>query len=559
MKEFFKAFVYFVENGLPEKLAKDLAEKVTGIKAPTGKIEIPKTKSPDEFQIPKAADDVMEASDNVSGSYAAGDTKYNADVLAEELARKRGFIEDDGIQDATDMSQVEYSKLYSEAYEFLTGLNRLNKPVKRTPSVKKLATKKERGELVFVNSKMSNPLNNKMVLKGLDGTTESLYSQLRIEQEAMKNGMEQNLKYILENNIALGKKDLDNLFYNAKTYNDLTKKVSKLGDDLVNADKSPEKIYQDYRNTQLTKRFGADENTLKSMIESMDDTINESALNMNKIKKLLGEIEDIRSGKSEKDRMAIVKRKYQSKGYGPNEGIFRSLTRQFLRDEIESGRVETTPGIYNAMKTGNHPFIDPIKVFRHHYGDDAFDALEKYIDNNYPAFGSPGMRYPGRFEFRKIGLVPKNKKAPGKTYAHYSLPDEIDAEIELIDNLILDYQAGKSPMIRSKEELLEAIRTQNENRAKYVKIKNEIAPEDAKVKPGDELLETAEVVPIKQEGIISDVDLNIDRGPKKLNNIELYGDETFDELKYIEENGVHPRDLDPREGFARGGIVEVLI
>ena len=30
-------------------------------------------------------------------------------------------------------------------------------------------------------------------------------------------------------------------------------------------------------------------------------------------------------------------------------------------------------------------------------------------------------------------------------------------------------------------------------------------------------------------------------------------------LKYIEENGVHPRDLDPREGFARGGIVEVLI
>ena len=39
------------------------------------------------------------------------------------------------------------------------------------------------------------------------------------------------------------------------------------------------------------------------------------------------------------------------------------------------------------------------------------------------------------------------------------------------------------------------------------------------------LLETAEVVPIKQEGIISDVDLKIDRGPKTLNNVELYGDE----------------------------------
>ena len=34
----------------------------------------------------------------------------------------------------------------------------------------------------------------------------------------------------------------------------------------------------------------------------------------------------------------------------------------------------------NALKSGNHPFIDPIKIFRHHYGDDAFDILGKYID-----------------------------------------------------------------------------------------------------------------------------------------------------------------------------------
>ena len=171
------------------------------------------------------------------------------------------------------------------------------------------------------------------------------------------------------------------------------------------------------------------------------------------------------------------------------------------------------------------------------------------------------MKYPGRFEFRKQGLVVKNKKAPGKTYAHYSLPDEIDAEIELIDRLILDYQQGKSPMIRSKEELLEAIRAQNETRAKYVKIRNEIAPEDAKVKPGDEILETAEVTPIKQEGILT----NVDNTAKKLEKlegktfkgVELYGDETFDELKYIDEYGVHPRDLDPQEGFAKGGIVSL--
>ena len=70
---------------------------------------------------------------------------------------------------------------------------------------------------------------------------------------------------------------------------------------------------------------------------------------------------------------------------------------------------------------------------------------------------------------------------------------------------------------------------------------------------------TADVVPIKQEGIIDNTALNINRNIETLNNVKLYGDETIDELKYIEENGVHPRDLDPREGFARGGIVEVLI
>ena len=470
MKEFFKAFIYFMENGLPEKLAKELAEKVTGVKA-------------DDFN-------------------------RNIDDLS---------IEDVRIKD------------------------------KGQP--KKLATKKEICELVFVNSKISNPMKSKMVLQGLDGTTESIYSQFRLEQEAIKKGMEKNLKYILDNNVALSSKDKDNLFYNAKIYNDLTKQVSKLSDDLVADGKNPQQVFDDYKDTFTKKQLGFKAEDIKK-----DPMFIES---MNKIQKLIREMEDIKSGKADTDRKALVKRQYQGKGYGPNEGIYRTLARQFLRDEIEAGRIETTQNIYNAMKSGSHPFIDPIKVFRHHYGDDAFNNLSAYIDATYDF--NQGSMYPGRFRFRQLGLVPKNKKAPGKTYAHYSLPDEIDAEIESIDNLISDIELGKSPMVRNKTEMLEAIRTQNEKRAKYVKIRNEIAPEDTKVQPGDDLLETAEVVPIKQEGIISNVDLNIDRGIKKLEGVELYGDETFDELKYIKENGVHPRDLDPREGFARGGIVEVLI
>ena len=209
------------------------------------------------------------------------------------------------------------------------------------------------------------------------------------------------------------------------------------------------------------------------------------------------------------------------------------------------------------MKKGNHPFIDPIKVFRHHFGDDAFDILGKYIDEN--AFSSSGIQYPGRFEFRKMGLVVKNKTAPGKTYEHYSLPGEIDQQIADVDKVIKTIEEGNNPFFKTKED----IKNQNSKRANLVKIRNEIAPEDTKQLPGDELLETAEVVPIKEEGILTGVDNTAEKlqklKGKTFKGVELYGDEDFNELQYIDKYGVHPRDLDPQEGFARGGIVEVLI
>ena len=86
-------------------------------------------------------------------------------------------------------------------------------------------------------------MKNKMVLQGLDGTTESAYSQFRIELEAYKNGLENNLKFLRDNNKGLGGKDLDNVRYNMKIIRDLETKVNQLADDLIKADKEPEKIY----------------------------------------------------------------------------------------------------------------------------------------------------------------------------------------------------------------------------------------------------------------------------------------------------------------------------
>ena len=95
------------------------------------------TPDPRVIQPKGAKVDTMRAHENISGGsgYAQGDTKYNADILGEEIARMRGLI-DEG-QDATDMNPKEYSKIYDEAYSYLTQLRVLNRKPK-TEGIEKL-------------------------------------------------------------------------------------------------------------------------------------------------------------------------------------------------------------------------------------------------------------------------------------------------------------------------------------------------------------------------------------------------------------------------------------
>ena len=394
--DFLKAYVYFVESGLPEKLAKQLAESVTGA---------------------KADDKTLKA------------------------------------------FEPEVKKQYGS----------------KTP--KKLATKKERGDINFITTKIPDPQKSDFVLQGLDGTTESLYSRFRLEKDSIKKGMIQQMNRAKENNMAISGKDLDNIIYNLKIYKSMDDKVNSLADELVDAGKEPEKIFKDFTGNFLNRKRSANEPFEKRLDEEyikdegIMKSLNES---LDKMQKQIDEINEIKSGKKQDMERDQRKLKFQGKGYGEDSPIYRSLARQFLRDEIEAGRIETSQRIYNAMKTGSDPQIDAIKIFRHHYGDDAFDNLGNYIDTTFNF--DKGIQYPGRFEFRKRGIVVRNKKAPGNTYEHYSLPDEIDQEIREIDGVIENIQAGKNPLYKNKDEIVQGILEQNSRRANFVKVKNEITP-----------------------------------------------------------------------------------
>jgi len=395
--DFLKAFVYFMDNGIPQKEAKELAESVT----------------------------------------------------------------------RTKVTDDETLKAFTPE---------IKKTTETTP--KKLATKKQRGDLTFVNTKISDPQKSKMVLQGLDGTTESIYSQFRLEQEAIKKGMIRDLSYIKNNNIALGTKDKDNLLYNIKIYNSLTKKVNELGGEL----KEPEKIFQDYK-----KVVSAPKTKLGTITKDMQTS-------MDKIQKAIDEIEDIRSGKKQSRQMKEARLKFQGKGYGENEGMYRYLSRQFLVEQGKAGKIDLDPNVLKRLDE-NPGTIDAIKIFRHHYGDDAFDKLGDYIDDVFFDMDFDlGPRYPGQKTFEDLGVVVKNKSKPGETVRHYDLPGEIDQEIKEIDELISIIEAGDSPFYRTKEAMVRGILDANSRRAQLVKVRNDLVPEDTQKLAGDDLLESAEII-----------------------------------------------------------------
>ena len=116
----------FLKRGAAEM--QDVRQKV--VKFPEGgkdKTDFFTTRpDPRVKQPPGAKMDIQRANENLAGgaNYAEGDTKFNADVLADEIARMRGANRE-------DLPVDDQIKLYGEAYDYLTEFNRLNNPSAR--------------------------------------------------------------------------------------------------------------------------------------------------------------------------------------------------------------------------------------------------------------------------------------------------------------------------------------------------------------------------------------------------------------------------------------------
>ena len=101
----------------------------------------------------------------------------------------------------------------------------------------------------------------------------------------------------------------------------------------------------------------------------------------------------------ESARKALLKRMNEGKGFAGgvfgarNDGFFRAVVRPFLLDQHAKGKIKLADNTLESLKNaddlkggGDFMSADPVRVFRQHYGDDAFDLIPEQ-----EAFG--GGRY----------------------------------------------------------------------------------------------------------------------------------------------------------------------
>ena len=159
--------------------------------------------------------ELMEVSDDVSPSYASGDTKYNAQVLADGLAEKRYNVEFD------DLDQYEQMGLYDEAYKYLTQLRKNFKQPEFPPKA-------------VMDNLDAEGLANIMRKKGIDmevGTASKTTKKKPMIDPKLTE--EENIKNIMAENKA-----------SAKRLQEKMNKKKDLGDKLKDYDGDPDAMAQ---------------------------------------------------------------------------------------------------------------------------------------------------------------------------------------------------------------------------------------------------------------------------------------------------------------------------
>ena len=193
--------------------------------------------------------------------------------------------------------------------------------------------------------------------------------------------------------------------------------------------------------------------------------------------------------KDELIRKDINRRSNEGKGFaggvfGPrNDGFFRAVVRPFLLDQHDKGIIKLADNTLESLKNaddlkggGDFMSADPVRVFRQHYGDDAFDLIP-----DQEAFGMGPTGYGPTTNERvsvleKVIKEPIMKKGPDNP-GGYLTKGEYQAKIDHQDEVLgyMNRDEGRFGALKP-DELAEEMMATEKTKKNLIKTMNELYP-----------------------------------------------------------------------------------
>ena len=189
-------------------------------------------------------------------------------------------------------------------------------------------------------------------------------------------------------------------------------------------------------------------------------------------------------------RKDINRRGIEGKGFAGgvfgarNDGYFRAVVRPFLLAQHDKGKIKLAENTYNSLKNsddlkggGDFMSADPVRVFRQHYGDDAFDLIP-----DQEAFGMGPTGY-GPTTNERVSVLEKVIKEPvlkvgPDNPGGYLTKGEYKAKIDHQDEILgyMNRDEGRFGDM-TPDELAEEMMATEKTKKNLIKTMNELYPD----------------------------------------------------------------------------------
>jgi len=189
-------------------------------------------------------------------------------------------------------------------------------------------------------------------------------------------------------------------------------------------------------------------------------------------------------------RKDILRRGSEGKGFAGgvfgdrSDGFFRAVVRPFLLAQHDKGRITLADYTYNSLKNmddlkggGDFWDADPVRVFRQHYGDDAFDLIP-----DQEAFGMGPSGY-GPTSQERVSILEKvigkpiMTKGPD-TPGGYLTKGEYQAKMDHEDEVLGYIERGEGRFgTMEPQEIVAEIAAAKKTKADLKKMMNDFYPE----------------------------------------------------------------------------------